>query len=356
METPALILDIGRAEANARRMLAHCAGLGVSLRPHAKTPKSVDAVKLATGGRLSTIAVSTLAEAEHFVEAGFSDVLYAVGITPNKFARAARLGPTLSLTLDSLVMARAVAASDLTGPVLIEIDCGEHRGGLPADATALEDIARALGPQFAGIMTHAGHSYASDDLFEVARMATVEADAAIAAALRLRQAGLEVTTVSVGSTPTVLQAGSLDGITEVRAGIYLFYDLSQFARNVCRMEDIALSVLASVIGHNREAGVLTIDAGALALSKDIGAQKHLPGSGYGWLCHAETLVPLGLSIDVVHQEHGTVRVSDPAVYDRLPIGSMVRVLPVHACLTAAGGYGCYHLTDGRVWPRIDGWA
>ena len=356
MDTPALILDIERAQANARRMLEHCAGLGVTLRPHAKTPKSIDAVKLATGGRLSTIAVSTLAEAEHFAKAGFSDVLYAVGITPNKFARAARIGPSLSLTLDSLAMARAVAASDLPGPVLIEIDCGEHRGGLPADDHALEDIARTLGPQFAGIMTHAGHAYATDDLAQVSHTAAVEAEAARTAAGRLRQAGLEVKTVSVGSTPTVLQAGALDGVTEVRAGIYLFYDLSQFGRNVCRIDDIALSVLASVIGHNRAAGVLTIDAGALAMSKDIGAQKHLPGSGYGWLCDAETLAPLGLSIDVVHQEHGTVRVPDPAVYDRLPVGSLVRVLPIHACLTAAGGHGRYYLTDGRIWPRIDGWA
>jgi D-serine deaminase-like pyridoxal phosphate-dependent protein len=355
METPALILDIDRLRANAERMLTHCADLGVTLRPHVKTPKSVDVAKLATGGRMSTITTSTLAEAEHFAKAGFKDILYAVGITPNKFARVRRIGPGLMLVVDSVEMAVALAESDLPNPVLIEIDCGEHRGGLHETDPALEQIARALGAQFAGVMSHAGQSYSTDDLAIIQHMATTEADAARRAADRLREGGLEVGIVSIGSTPTVLHADNLDGITELRAGIYLFYDLSQAGRKICGFDDIALTVLSTVIGHNRNAGVLTLDAGALAMSKDIGAQKYLPNAGYGWLCDADTLAPLGLSVDVVHQEHGTVPITDPNVYDQLPIGSMVRILPVHACLTAAGGYGRYHLTDGRVWSRVDGW-
>lgn len=355
MQTPALILDIDRLRANADQMLAHCARLGITLRPHVKTSKSVDVTKLATGGRMSTITVSTLAEAEHFAEAGFTDILYAVGITPNKFARVGHIGPELMLVVDSVQMAVAVAQSDLSNRVLIEIDCGEHRGGLPMRDPELEQIARTLGAQFSGVMSHAGQSYASDDLAIVKHTAMNEAAAARLAADRLREAGLEVGIVSIGSTPTVLHAGNLDGITELRAGIYLFYDLSQAVRNICGYDDIALTVLATVIGHNRKASVLTLDAGALALSKDIGARKHLPNAGYGWLCDVETMAPLDLSVEVVHQEHGTVRVADPRVYDQLPIGSMVRILPIHSCLTAAGGHGRYHLTDGRVWPRVDGW-
>lgn len=355
METPALILDIDRLRVNAKRMLDHCAARGITLRPHVKTPKSVDVAKLATGGRMSTITVSTLAEAEHFAQAGFTGILYAVGIAPNKFNRAKRIGPTLTVVVDSVEMATAVAQSDLSNPVLIEIDCGEHRGGLPTNDPELEHIAQKLGAQFEGIMSHAGQSYETDELAVVKEIAAREVKAARLAANRLTQIGLTVGTVSIGSTPTVLHGDDLDGITELRAGIYLFHDLSQAARNICRFDDIALTVLASVIGHNRAAGVLTLDAGALAMSKDIGAQKHLPNAGYGWLCDVETVKPLGLSIDTVHQEHGTVKVRDPAVYDQLPIGSMVRVMPVHACLTAAGGYGRYYLTDGHIWPRIDGW-
>ena len=359
LETPCLILDPERLQRNAARMLRHCAGHGVTLRPHVKTPKSVDVAKVATGGRMSTLTVSTLAEAEHFARAGFDDLLYAVGITPNKFDRVARIasqtGKTVTLTVDSAEMARAVADSALDAPVLIEVDCGEHRGGLPADARELVEIGRALGPQLRGVMGHAGHSYATDQIGTVRRVAAAEVAAATGAAARLRDAGLTVDTVSIGSTPTVLHAESLDGVTEVRAGIYVFYDLSQYGRNICGLDDIALTVLATVIGHNRAAGVLTIDAGALAMSKDVGANTYLPDAHYGWLCDARTLTPTGLAVTVVHQEHGTVKVDDPVWFDRLPIGSTVRVLPGHACLTAAGGYGRYHLTDGRVWPRIDGW-
>ncbi|MBB5514451.1 D-serine deaminase-like pyridoxal phosphate-dependent protein [Rubricella aquisinus] len=358
LETPCLILDEGRLRANATRMLDHCAARGVMLRPHAKTAKSVEVSLIATGGRRSGLTVSTLKEAEHFAQAGFDDLLYAVGITPNKFAHVARINATgqrLTLIVDSLAMARAIAQSDLPNPVMIEIDSGEHRGGLPFDDPAIVEIARALGAQLRGVMTHAGQSYATDDIHDVRQMAEGEVHAATTAAAAIRAAGMAVQDVSIGSTPTVIHAPSLDGVTEVRAGIYLFYDLCQYARNICTLDDIAMTVLSSVIGHNRAAGVITLDAGALAMSKDIGAQKHLPDAGYGWLCDPETMERLGLNIAVVHQEHGTVRVPDESWFERLPIGAMVRVLPVHACLTAAGGHGKYHLPDGRVWDRVDGW-
>lgn len=359
IDTPALILDGHRLSRNASRMREHCIAAGVTLRPHLKTPKSIEVALEATGGRMSTVTVSTLAEAEYFARAGFDDLLYAVGVTPRKFDRLEQIkqdtGKTIILTLDSLPMAQALAASSLQNPALIEIDCGEHRGGLAADDDHLDQIAKALGPQFAGLMSHAGHSYGTNDIEVVRQTAQAEVDAANLAADRLRGLGLTVKTVSIGSTPTVLHARDFTGITEVRAGIYLFYDLCQYGRNICTLDDIALTVLSSVIGHNRAAGLITLDAGALALSKDIGANTFLPDAGYGWVCDAESLEPLGLSVSTVHQEHGTVKVEDADVYDRLPIGSVVRVLPGHACLTAAGGYGRYHLTDGRVWNRVDGW-
>lgn len=358
LETPCLILDEARLRANATRMLDHCAARGVMLRPHAKTAKSAEVSLIATGGRRSGLTVSTLREAAFFAGEGFDDLLYAVGITPNKFDRVAQInemGKMLTLIVDSVPMARALADSTLPNPVMIEIDCGEHRGGLPFDAPEIVEIARILGQQFSGVMTHAGQSYATDDVQGVRDMAAQEVHAAATAAHAIRTAGIAVQNVSIGSTPTVIHAPSLEGVTEVRAGIYLFHDLCQFARNICTLDDIAMTVLSTVIGHNCAAGVVTLDAGALAMSKDIGAQKHLPDAGYGWLCDAETMEPLGLNIAVVHQEHGTVRVPDEVWYDRLPIGAMVRVMPVHACLTAAGGYGKYHLPDGQIWPRVDGW-
>lgn len=358
-ETPALILDRARLQRNADRMLGRCEELGVTLRPHFKTSKSVDVALVATGGRRATLTVSTLKEAEALAEAGFDDLLYAVGITPNKFARVqairARTGKRIILSLDSPEMARAVVAELPEVPVMIEVDCGEHRGGIAARAPEIVEMARILAGQFHGIMTHAGHSYTTDDITGIRKIANDEAGAARTAADLLRKSGIKVGCVSVGSTPTVFHADNLDGITEVRAGIYLFWDLAQFSRGMCTLDDIAVSVLATVIGHNRAAGVLTVDAGAMAMSKDISAQAFLPDAGFGWLCDSETMQNLGLRLDVVHQEHGSVRVRDAADFEAHPIGSTVRILPNHACLTCAAGYGHFLTSDGAVWPRVDGW-
>jgi D-serine deaminase-like pyridoxal phosphate-dependent protein len=157
----------------------------------------------------------------------------------------------------------------------------------------------------------------------------------------------------------VLFAPHFEGITEVRCGIYMFWDLSQLSRHVCREEDIAASVLASVISHSRAGSSLILDAGALALSKDLGAQKFMPEAGYGLVCDAVTAKPLpDLAVATVHQEHGSVPVRDPKWFDALPVGSLVRILPNHACITCAA-YDAYTVVRGAEvvdkWPRINGW-
>ena len=371
IETPRLVLDKGILQRNASRFLRHAEDGGVVLRPHLKTSKSIDVAKIATGGRLSTVTVSTLKEAGYFGENGFTDILYAVGITPNKFRYVKRIidetGADLLLITDNLEVARSAAAfadaEDCPLQFLIEVDSGEHRGGVAADSDLLLAIARALGASrrisLKGVMTHAGHSYAFDDVDRVREVAETERSTAVSAATRLANAGMPCKIVSVGSTPTFLFAKSFDGVTEVRCGVYLFHDLSQFSRNVCGQEDIALSVLSTVIGHNRQGGYLVLDAGALALSKDVGANTHLPDARYGYVSDPITLRRYGdLSIDIVHQEHGSVPVADEAWFDELPVGSLVRILPNHACMTAAAYSDYLVIEDGAIageWPRVNGW-
>jgi D-serine deaminase-like pyridoxal phosphate-dependent protein len=370
LETPCLLLDIDRLERNCARMRARAQALGVALRPHLKTAKSAEVARRATDASRS-ITVSTLREADYFAGGGYADIICAAAIVPAKLTHAARIqaatGCDLILVTDALAVvreaARFAAAKRTAFSFLVEIDCGEHRSGLlPAD-TAVIEIARAIheSPQlrFRGVLTHAGHSYGTREPAEVASIAAIERDAAVRAAAAIRGAGLPCEIVSVGSTPTVLHADHLRGVTEARAGIYMLWDLAQLSRNMCREDEIAVSVLASVIGHNRQGGAIILDAGALALSKDIGANKHLPGAGYGLVCDAQSLRRLGrLAVDVVHQEHGTVAVDDESWFERLPIGSLVRILPNHACLTCAG-YEAYHVVRGAAvvdrWSRINGW-
>jgi D-serine deaminase-like pyridoxal phosphate-dependent protein len=369
LETPRLVLDLDRLEKNCAAMRARCATLGVALRAHLKTAKSIDVARVATNA--SGITVSTLKEAEHFARAGYRDILYAAGVVPNKLAHAARImretGADLILVTDSQGVITAAAAfaaeQDITLSFLIEIDCGEHRSGLPAGDAGIVTLARAIAAapnlRLRGVMAHAGHSYDTNDPAKVVPIAAAERDAAVDAARAIRAAGLPCEIVSIGSTPTVLHADHLRGVTEVRAGIYMLWDLAQLSRSMCGIDDIAVSVLAAVIGHNRAGRAIILDAGALALSKDIGANRHLPDAGYGYLCDARTLARLGrLAVNGVHQEHGTVNVDDDAWFARLPVGSLVRILPNHACITCAG-YEAFEVVRGETvvgrFPRVNGW-
>jgi len=371
LETPCLLLDRARVDRNIARLADRARELGVTWRPHLKTPKSLDVACLAAPGADAPVTVSTLAEAEYFAAGGYRDILWAAAPTPAKLVRADRIrrshNTRLLCVIDSVELTRAAAerASELDCDFefLIEIDCGEHRSGVRPASDALRAIADAIaaapGLTLSGVMTHAGHSYAHADVEGIGRVAEQERDAAVASATMLREAGHACDIVSVGSSPTLLYAPHLEGVTEARAGVGIFWDLDQHSRGVCERDDIAAGVLASVIGHNREAQRLIIDAGSLALSKDLGANKHMPEVKYGLLCHPLTREPYeGLAVEAAYQEHGIVPVSDPAWFDRLPIGEQLLVLPNHICLTAAA-YDGYFVVEGdaviATWSRVNGW-
>jgi D-serine deaminase-like pyridoxal phosphate-dependent protein len=341
--------------------------LGVELRPHMKTAKSVDVARLALAGNFGGIAVSTLHEAAYFLEHGIGDITYAVGIVPARFDAVAALntrGADVKIVTDNVDMARAIAVHGRPHKVLIEIDTGDKRGGILPDAPELLDIGRVLhdAPKVTlqGVLTHAGHSYDCRNPQAIAAIAEDERAGAVLAAERLRAAGLPCPVVSVGSTPTASFAHDLSGVTEMRPGVYVFYDLFQAGIGVCKLEDIAVSVLASVIGQRRADNTLLIDAGALALSKDRSTAELPQDCGYGLVCEAESRQPVaGLYVRTVNQEHGFVTAEPPIAFERFPIGSRVRVLPNHSCITAAA-YDAYHVVDGdnkviASWSRCNGW-
>jgi D-serine deaminase-like pyridoxal phosphate-dependent protein len=211
-----------------------------------------------------------------------------------------------------------------------------------------------------GVLTHAGHSYACRTPDVMARVAEDERAAAVHAAERLRAAGFTCPTVSVGSTPTARFAKSLDGVTEMRPGVYLLGDLFQAGIGTCGVDDIAVTVLATVIAHRHDENAFLIDAGGLALSKDRATAALPADQGYGLVCDARTGTPItGLRVDSVHQEHGHVVSDRPIPFERVPIGAKVRVMPNHVCMTAAA-YDSYHVIDGRgrvtaLWDRCNGW-
>ena len=354
--------------ANIARMQTCADRLGVKLRPHLKTLKSAQAAEALIAAGASGITVSTLKEADYFNRHGITDITYAVGMVPARLAGAASLmaaGADLKIMTDSLEVARAIAAAAAENntpyKLLIEIDCGDHRGGLQADSAELLQIAEVIadsGASLQGLLTHAGHSYGVDDSAAIERVALQERDTVVLAAQRLRAAGHEIETISVGSTPTALFARDLSGVTELRAGVYTVFDMDQQSRGVCETDEIALSVLSRVIGHNKAAGKILLDAGGLALSKDRSADRFRPEVGYGQLCHADGSIISNLFVTSVSQEHGHVQVRDASDYAQFPVGSLMRILPIHACMTAAA-YDYFNLLEnGEIsarWDRVNGW-
>jgi D-serine deaminase-like pyridoxal phosphate-dependent protein len=367
LETPSLLLDAKRLERNCERMRSRVHSQGVMLRPHVKTAKNVEVVQRALDAPAGPITVSTLREAEYFFDFGFRDFLYAVGIVPAKVPRLAALckrGARLATIVDDEQAARAfVVATAKAGvriPALIEIDSDGHRAGVRPGEARLFAIAEALGAVMGGVMTHAGDSYNCNGTDAIRDMAARERAAVVNAADALRYRGLPCPVVSVGSTPTATFAESFAGVSEVRTGVYMFHDLVMAGLGVCAIDDIAISVLASVIGHQREKGWVLVDAGWMAMSRDRGTARQALDQGYGLVCDIEGR-PFGdLIVSEANQEHGIVTRRDGGAIDfeRFPIGSRVRILPNHACATAAQ-HAEYQVLreDGshEVWERFSGW-
>jgi len=373
LPTPCLVLEKSKLESNIERMAERIAHLGGALRPHVKTHKSIDvANKVIAGGFVKGITVSTLREAEYFFERGISDIMYAVGVSPNKLKRVRELmvaGCDLKIVLDNKRMAEIVAkegeAHRVEYNVLIELDTDGHRSGVNPESDELINIgstlAQSTGAKLVGVMTHAGESYGCQTPEALLEISQRERDLSVLAAERLRGLGIECQMVSIGSTPTALSVDNLNGVTEVRAGVYVFFDLVMAGVGVCDPDDVAVSVLSSIIGYQEDKGWAITDGGWMALSRDRGTSNQFEDYGYGKVvgAHGESIGDL--AVIGANQEHGIVgsRIGNsPLNLNNLPIGGLVRVLPNHACATA-GQYDKYYLVDGdrvlATWPRVNGW-
>lgn len=368
LRTPALILDADVMRRNVVNMNSRIETLGVELRPHVKTHKSIDIAKIQTAGQKGDIMVSTLAEARAFLAAGFHDITYGVPVEPGKFAEVFELANNaerFSVLVDDIDTAHALISeakkAGAKPSAFIEIDTGDRRSGIAPDSPNVVTIARELSDatnvNFAGLLTHAGHSYDAPDADKRLSIACAERDIMRELAETLRNDGVEIPVVSIGSTPTVACVDHLDGITEARPGNYIFYDAFQATLGSCSFDDCALTVLAAVVHRSFDKKQVIIDAGAIALSKDRGAVSFDAGCGYGAVCDTDGN-RLRLNVDGVSQEHGKIFVKDDVLLEKLKVGTRLRVLANHSCLTAAQFDHYNVLENGKLvglWQRINGW-
>lgn len=350
--TPALLLDLDVLESNLSAMARRAESLGVALRPHLKTHKCVEVARLQRdlGARGATVA--TLHEARVFAEHGFDDLTWAFPVVPGRVEEAVELAGevTLRLVVDS---AGAVDLLEETGRPLhvwLEVDCGYGRTGVESEDPRASELARRISAsshlRFDGLLTHGGQAYHGDSPAEIARVAERERSVMVELAGRLRDEGIPVPGVSVGSTPGMARARSLDGVTEARPGNYAFYDYTQVRLGSCGPADAALTVLSSVVSSPPGGDRCVCDAGALSLSKDPGPDAGPDTMGEIYRDYAAGELRDDVRLVSLSQEHGRLD-------GRLSLGERIRILPNHSCLTAAC-FDRYHVVRGdRVvdrWP------
>jgi D-serine deaminase-like pyridoxal phosphate-dependent protein len=341
--TPSLLLDLERVRLNAARMSDIAHRNSVRLRPHVKTHKCIEVAKIQTEGHDGAITVSTLAEARAFAKHGFNDITYAVPIERGKFEDAIKIlrnGVKLNLLTDDIETVKQLDAASINAgvnfDVFVKIDCGTHRVGVEPDSDEAIEVPRALSDasnlNFAGVLTHAGHSYdvqSKEGILEVARH---ERDSMVELATRIGRQGIAVPTISIGSTPSMSVVDHLDGIDEIRPGNYIFFDNYQATLGSCSFEDTALTVLAAVIHKGKKR--MVIDAGGIALSKDRGPVHLDPSCGYGHVLDVDGN-ETGMRVTGLSQEHGEIESNGNDAFDRYKVGDRVRILANHSCLTAA---------------------
>ena len=369
--TPSFVLEKKKLLKNIERAKERAKELGVTFRPHLKTHKSIAIARLQMLSPEGPATVSTLAEARYFAENGVKDIIYAVGIAPQKLPEVVairNLGCDLKIILDSAEAARLVSTfckeNKVTIPVLLEIDVDGHRSGLLPDSPEIVTTASALtdGATLAGILTHAGDSYECKTQEAIVAAAEAERAGIVKAAKTLRDAGFKVGIVSVGSSPTLMRSKSEVGVTEIRAGVCAFFDLFMSNVGICTIDDIAGSILTTVIGRKTEMHRVITDSGFLAMSRDRGTQRQKKDYGYGLVCDVEG-APLDggkILLTGTNQEHGIITLPENATLTQkdFPIGKRLRILPNHACPTAAPYAHLLIVDDGVIVDVIDhvrGW-
>lgn len=367
VKTPAVILDLERVRQNAERISEVAKRNDVRLRPHIKTHKCIEVARIQTAGHDGAITVSTLAEARAFAKHGFTDITYAVPIERGKFDDAIEIlrgGVRLNLLTDDAETVRqldeAAGKASVRFDVFLKIDCGTHRVGVePRTKNAIEiprQIADSRNLNFAGVLTHAGHSYNARSKEEILEVARHERDSMVELAERLRDKSIEVPTVSIGSTPTISTVDHLDGIDEIRPGNYIFFDAFQATLGSCSLEDTALTVLAAVVHRDPIRKRLVVDAGAIALSKDRGPVGIDPQCGYGHVLDIEGN-ETGMRVTGMSQEHGEIDSTDDS-FEQFKVGDRLRILANHSCLTAAQHSHYNVIESGAIvdrWEIHRGW-
>jgi D-serine deaminase-like pyridoxal phosphate-dependent protein len=345
LATPAVLVDRARAQSNIDRLQEAADRRGIRVRPHAKTHKSPLVARWQVGRGAVGICCAKLGEAEAFADAGFSDIRLPYPLHPSNAPRVITLleRTNISFIVDHPAVARgwseAMTRAGRTVDVLVKVDVGFHRCGIDPDpATAvpfIRDVARLPGLMLRGLLSHAGHAYHAASAEALAAIAADEAMTLAGLADAARTAGVAIDELSAGATPCARFSLEQDGLTEYRAGNYVYFDRTQVGLGAATVDDCALTVLATVVSKPA-ANRIILDSGAKTLAADL-ARGFSPLAGHGTVFR-NLAMPLGarpdddLIVERLSEEHATVRAASGAT--PLEPGDRVRIVPNHSCVVS----------------------
>jgi len=346
VDTPAMVVDEAILQRNIAEMQAFAAGVGVALRPHAKTHKTPRIARLQLAAGAVGLTCAKLGEAEVFVdEAGVADVLLAYPLVGEpKLRRLLALMERAHVTVavDTVAAAsRLSEAMTANGRVLdlyVEVNTGQDRAGARhgVEAVALaRELAQMPGVRPVGVMTHEGHAGASSP-GAIAETAHAAGRALVATAEAIRAEGIPIRTVSVGSTPSSPYTPTIPGVTEMRPGTYVFNDNTGFRHGRIGPDRCAARVVATVVSRPAPDRAI-VDAGSKALAYDP-SPSH---AGHGYVVGHPAA-----TIARISEEHGVVVL--PEGEAGFAVGDRVEIIPNHVCPAVNLTDELLVVRDGRV--------
>jgi D-serine deaminase-like pyridoxal phosphate-dependent protein len=328
IDTPALLVDLDRMERNIARWQKLADDAGLRFRVHVKTHKVPEIARLQLEAGACGIVCAKVGEAEVFVDAGCDDVVVAYPVFgAEKWRRlaalAARARVGVNVDSDEAVagVAAAARAVDAAIDLYLDVDTGMHRGGIAHGAVDELDrlcglIEQLDGVELAGVTTHRQLAYAEAGARTPADAGRDEAALLVEVGDELRRRGHLIREVATGGSISGGGVSASPGVTELRAGTYVFCDLMQLAAGVADEADLALTALCTVVS-TRQPGGATVDGGLKTFSCDRGA---IDGFARG--------LDRDIVLDRLSEEHGMAVVG---AGETVTLGERIRFLPTHAC-------------------------
>ncbi|KAK8791001.1 hypothetical protein WA158_005632 [Blastocystis sp. Blastoise] len=354
LPTPAFGINIDIFRNNCKRMSDRASKIGLNIRPHVKTHKTVQGAQIQVEDvpeDKKAIVVSTMSEMKYFADGGFQNILLGIpfGIHHIKdletYSKKIR---QLNVLVDDKEHIDFLRNTNGHYHVFIKIDTGYHRAGISCEKlqqiiNLIQYIQSCPTCEFEGIYSHAGHSYDQESIEDIQQVANTEKECMQTLSKYLKEASFPCPVVSCGSTPACSLYTNWEGITEIHPGNYCCYDRVQCSLGSCKEEDIAVTVITSILAQYPDRNTLLCDAGGIPLSKDKGDL-----STWASVVNHEELY-----MGKVSQEHGLLTSTSPIDFKQYPIGTHLLLHPNHSCMTAAQYPKFYiYTSDGTI---VDEW-